>query len=133
MAHPDRALAAIVLSGIPMLLSCVHAVEHRDLGGGYAIRTEPKATGLPYGSPHWTLLFNDQVVTYRPYVISPSKRFVFYTDFGNWYLFDSIRQRPRFLHSATFDCTVKFYEDRTPSFLRCFDVFGDQMAEFPLE
>ncbi len=85
------------------------------------------------GPEHWTLLYENAFVTDQHYDMSPSGRYVFYTAYGNWYLFDAARRKPRFLRRAGFDCTVKFYEDRNPPFLRCYDLRGNDLVDIALD
>ena len=114
-------------------LACVPAARVDAYGNGFSIRHERDRSPLRVTKYQSVLLFNGETVTDSGFDMSPSKRFVFFTAYGNWYLFDAAVQKPRFLRGAAFDCTVKFYEDRNPPFLRCFDVRADQMIEIALE
>ena len=130
MSRIRAAFATCVLVGAA---ACAPAVSVVAYGNGFSIRHERDRSPLGFTGYRNTLLFNGEAITDGRFDMSASKRFVFFTAHGNWYLFDAVVKKPRFLRNAAFDCSVKFYEERKPPFLRCFDVWSDQMVEIALQ
>jgi hypothetical protein len=130
MVTTRSVLAATLALGLE---SCAPLEIPSDYGHGYSIGHEKNKSPIHFSKYRSVLYFHGERVTDQTFELSPSTRFVFFEAYGNWYLFDSVRQRTRFLRAAPFGCTVKFYEDAQPPVLRCFDVFHDQVAEMRLE
>jgi hypothetical protein len=116
-----------------MLAGCATHFETRDLGAGYSIRRERDRSAL-YGEGYREALFYEgEFVTAERHDFSPSRRYVFYEAFGNWYLFDSETKKTRFLRRASFRCMVKFYESSQPRALVCFDLPADRKVEMAID
>lgn len=128
------AIAAGLAMGVALGAgSCAPMQPPRDIGHDFSLRREKDSSTYSFTGYREVLLFHNHRVTDGPYQMSPTRRFVFFAAYENWYVFDSTTQRTRFLRAAPFECSAKFYEQAQPAVLRCFDVFNGKVIEMPLE